>query len=101
MELIVTLAMKFWMWTILIALIIIGFIVNLFDKKQPKLYTFAFTDYPLMRPIKAAPDQLDISFTLLTIQFILEPPFYLILALTLRCLFHATKPPSLNDQYAK
>ena len=34
MELIVTLAMKFWMWTILIALIIIGFIVNLFDKKQ-------------------------------------------------------------------
>ena len=52
MELIVTLAMKFWMWTILIALIIIGFIVNLFDKKQPKLYTFAFTDYPLMKPIR-------------------------------------------------
>ena len=54
MELIVTLAMKFWMWTILIALIIIGFIVNLFDKKQPKLYTFAFTNYPLMRPIRIA-----------------------------------------------
>ena len=34
MELIVTLAMKFWMWTVLIALIIIGFIINLFDKKQ-------------------------------------------------------------------
>ena len=33
MELILTLAMKFWMWTILIALIIIGFIVNLFDNK--------------------------------------------------------------------
>ena len=54
MELIVTLAMKFWMWTILIALIIIGFIVNLFDKKQPKLYTFAFTDYPLMKLIRIA-----------------------------------------------
>ena len=54
MELLVTLAMKFWMWTILIALIIIGFIVNLFDKKQPKLYTFAFTDYPLMKPIRIA-----------------------------------------------
>ena len=54
MELIVTLAMKFWMWTILIALIIIGFIINLFDKKQPKLYTFAFTDYPLMKPIRIA-----------------------------------------------
>ena len=36
MELLLTLAMKFWMWTILIALIIIGFIINLFDKKQPK-----------------------------------------------------------------
>ena len=54
MELLVTLAMKFWMWTILIALIIIGFIINLFDKKQPKLYTFAFTDYPLMKPIELA-----------------------------------------------
>ena len=34
MELLVTLAMKFWMWSILIALIIIGFVVNLFDKKD-------------------------------------------------------------------
>ena len=33
MELIIALAMKFWQWTILIALIIVGFIVNLFDKK--------------------------------------------------------------------
>ena len=54
MELLLTLAMKFWMWTVLIALIIIGFIINLFDKKQPKLYTFAFTDYPLMKPIRIA-----------------------------------------------
>ena len=38
MELLVTLAMKFWMWTILIALIIIGFIINLFDKKSKMLY---------------------------------------------------------------
>ena len=34
MELLLTLAMKFWMWTVLIELIIIGFIINLFDKKQ-------------------------------------------------------------------
>ena len=54
MELILTLAMKFWMWSVLIALIIMGFIINLFDKKQPKLYTFAFTDYPLMKPVKIA-----------------------------------------------
>ena len=54
MELILTLAVKFWMWTILIALIILGFIINLFDKKQPKCYTFAFTDYPLMKPMRIA-----------------------------------------------
>ena len=54
MEIIISLAIKFWMWTILIALIIIGFIINLFDKKQPKCYTFAFTDYPLMKPIRIA-----------------------------------------------
>ena len=33
MEILITLAMKFWQWSILIALIIIGFIINLFDKK--------------------------------------------------------------------
>ena len=33
MELIIALAMKFWQWSILIALIIIGFVVNLFDNK--------------------------------------------------------------------
>jgi hypothetical protein len=30
------------------------------------------------KPIRPAPDQLDISFTLDIIQFILEPPFYLL-----------------------
>ena len=54
MELLITLAMKFWMWTILIALIIIGFIINLFDKKKPKCYTFEFTNYPLMTPLRIA-----------------------------------------------
>ena len=44
--------MKFWMWTIIISLIILGFVVNLFEKKKPKLYTFNFTDYPLMKPIR-------------------------------------------------
>ena len=31
-----------------------SFIINLFDKKQPKEYTFAFEDYPLMKPIRIA-----------------------------------------------
>ena len=37
MELLVSLAMKFWMWTILIIVVIIGAIVNLFDKKESTL----------------------------------------------------------------
>jgi len=54
MELLITLAMKFWMWTVLILLIILGFVINLFDKKKPKCHTFEFGDYPLMKPLKIA-----------------------------------------------
>ena len=54
MELIIALAMKFWQWTILIALIIVGFIVNLFDKKIDNRVNFKYTDYPLMKPIRIA-----------------------------------------------
>ena len=39
MELILTLAMKFWMWSVLIVLIIIGFAINLFDRKRAKAQT--------------------------------------------------------------
>ena len=53
-NLLFTLAMKFLMWTIIIALITIVFIVNLFEKKKPRIYTFAFTEYPLMKPIRIA-----------------------------------------------
>ena len=51
MELIITLAMKFWMWTVLIALIIIGFIINLFDKKVGTIVNFKYSQFPTMRPI--------------------------------------------------
>tara|TARA_X000000368_G_scaffold402395_1_gene376268 strand:+ start:84 stop:665 length:582 start_codon:yes stop_codon:yes gene_type:complete len=51
MELILTLAMKFWQWSILIALIIIGFIVNLFDKKVHNRINFKYSQFPTMRPI--------------------------------------------------
>ena len=51
MELIITLAMKFWMWTLLIALIIIGFINNLFDKKVGTRVNFKYSQFPTMRPI--------------------------------------------------
>ena len=51
MELIITLAMKFWQWSILIALIIIGFIINQFDKKVGTRVNFKYTQFPTMRPI--------------------------------------------------
>ena len=46
--------MKFWQWTILIAIIIIGFIINLFDKNIDNRVNFKYKDYPVMKPIKIA-----------------------------------------------
>ena len=54
MEILITLAVKFWQWSILIALIIIGFIVNLFDKKIDNRVNFKYSSYPLMKPVKIA-----------------------------------------------
>ena len=34
MELLITLAMKFWQWSILIAVVIITSLINLLDKKK-------------------------------------------------------------------
>ena len=44
MEISITLAMKFWQWSILIALIIIGFIINLFDNTDEETLKYA-NDY--------------------------------------------------------
>jgi hypothetical protein len=54
MELLVTLAVKFWQWSILIALIILGFIINLFDKKEHKRVNFKYEIYPMMMPLRIA-----------------------------------------------
>ena len=54
MELIISLAMKFWMWTILILVVIIGLIINLFDKKKINDVNFKYKDYPLMKPLRIA-----------------------------------------------
>ncbi len=51
MELVIALAMKFWQWSILIALIIIGFIINLFDKKVGTRVNFKYSQFPTLRPI--------------------------------------------------
>jgi len=54
MEILIKLAMKFWQWTILIAIIIIGFIINLFDKNIDNRVNFKYKDFPVMKPIKIA-----------------------------------------------
>ena len=51
MELLIGLAMKFWQWSLLIAFVILGFAINLFDRKRPKCYTFAYTSMPDLKPL--------------------------------------------------
>ena len=52
MDFILSLAMQFWPMTIFIILVIIGFIINLFDKKIDNRIDFKYKDYPHMKPIK-------------------------------------------------
>ena len=69
MEILISLAMKFWQWTILIAIIIIGFIINLFDKNIDNRVNFKYKDYPVMKPIKIATkgkENIKINFHLLS-----------------------------------
>ena len=50
MELLLTLAMKFWQWSLLILLVIIGFIINLLDKRKSNL-KFSYEEMPLLKPV--------------------------------------------------
>ena len=52
MELILTLAMKFWQWTILIAVVIIGAIINFTDKRKKPNLKFNFKGFPELQPIQ-------------------------------------------------
>ena len=54
MELILSLLVKFWQFTVLGILIIIGFIINLFDKKINNRVNFKYEEYPLMKPLRIA-----------------------------------------------
>jgi len=51
MELLLTLAMKFWQWSLLIILVIIGYIINLFDKKKTNL-KFSYEELPHLQPVR-------------------------------------------------
>ena len=51
MELLLTLAMKFWQWSLLISFVIIGFIINLLDKRKSNL-NFSYEELPYLQPVK-------------------------------------------------
>ena len=50
MELLLTLAIKFWQWSLLILLVIIGFIINLLDKRKSNL-KFSYEEMPQLKPV--------------------------------------------------
>ena len=54
MDFILDMAVKFWPMTIFIILVIIGSIINLFDRKIDNRVNFKYIDYPHMKPIKIA-----------------------------------------------
>ena len=51
MELLITLAMKFWQWSLLILFVIIGFAINLLDKRKTNNLKFSYTELPHLQPI--------------------------------------------------
>jgi hypothetical protein len=51
MELLLTLAVKFWQWSLLILFVIIGFAINLLDKKKSNL-TFSYDELPHLQPVR-------------------------------------------------
>ena len=51
MELLITLAMKFWQWSLLILIVILGFCINLLDKNKKPNLKFDFKGMPHLKPI--------------------------------------------------
>ena len=51
MELLIAMAMKFWQWSLLIILVIIGYIINLFNKKKTNL-KFSYEELPHLQPVR-------------------------------------------------
>ena len=50
MELLIAMAMKFWQWSLLILFVIIGFIINLLDKRKSNM-KFHYKGMPHLKPI--------------------------------------------------
>ncbi len=52
MDLLLDLAVTFWQWTIVISLIIIGFIASIFDGQGEERINFEYNEMPHMKPLK-------------------------------------------------
>ena len=52
MDFILDMAVTFWQWTVVISLILIGFIASIFDGQGEDRVGFYYTDMPQMSPIK-------------------------------------------------
>lgn len=51
MELLIALAMKFWQWSLLILFVIIGFAINMLDKRKTSNLKFSYIELPHLQPI--------------------------------------------------
>ena len=54
MEFIIALAMKFWQWTVLIAVVIIAAIINFTDKRSKTKLKFYYKGMPKLQPVPIA-----------------------------------------------
>ena len=51
MEFLIALATKFWQWSLLIIFVIIGFAINLLDRKKASSVAFTYNELPHLQPI--------------------------------------------------
>ena len=52
MELIITLAMKFWQWTVLIAVVLVAAIINWTDRRAKTKMKFYYKGMPILQPVQ-------------------------------------------------
>jgi hypothetical protein len=52
MEFIIALAMKFWQWTVLVAVVIVAAIINKIDKKAKTKLEFSYKELPHLQPLR-------------------------------------------------
>ena len=87
MELILTLAMKFWQWTILIVVVIIGAIINFTDKRKKPNLKFNFKGFPELKPLAIICVPTSISILLFSISLRMLKFFFLLLKKSLENIF--------------